>query len=967
MSLLYPHNQKAYEQLCTMLEEEHKACIIHPTGTGKSFIGFQYAAEHPNQRVLWLAPSQYIFQTQKENWRKGGGSDLDNITFHTYAKLLAMPEEEMQSLRPDVFCLDEYHRAGAERWSESLGKLIDLYPSAYLIGLTATNIRYLDGQRDMAQELFDGHIASEMSLGEAIVRGILPAPKYVLSIFKYKDDLAKYELRARKAKSKATRDAAEEILEKLRRALENAIGLDVLFEKHMADRAGKYLVFCANYEHMQEMMAFVPEWFAKVDPHPHVYSAYSDDPSTSVTFADFKADGSEHLKLLFCIDMLNEGIHVDDVSGVILLRPTISPIIYKQQIGRALSSSSTRTPVIFDIVLNIENLYSIGSIEEEMEVAISYYRELGLGDEITDSFEIVDEVHDCLELFDRLNETLTTSWDIMYGVARKYWEENGDLNVPKRHVTEEGYSLGPWLETQRRVRSGKDGGILTPERIRKLDALGMRWESYSDISWEKYYAAARQYWEEHGDLMVRVDYVTPDGVTLGNWIAGLRTSRKSGIRSAFLVPERIAALDELGMAWDVPDYLFERNFSAALNYYRTHGDLEVPAKYVDDNGIRLGVWLSAMRQRKRLGRLTYSPEQIERLNSLGMRWTNQHNTKWENGFEHAKEYVRAKHSLLVPPSYVSSDGFKLGDWVANQREKYRAGSLSDEQRVRLEEIGMPWELPSHWEVRYALAERYFQENGNLNVQANYIVDGVWLGRWLDEQKKKKDQLTPEQIERLDALGMNWTNRFDAAWDETLEEAKAWLERAGEIPKDAVSRRGNQLRKWFVENKRKAAQGKLSPERTEKINSIKIPEKKEINWLEAAADYQKEHGSLEVPPKYVTRDGLKLGDWIDNIRKDGREKLSNTDAEKLDALGMRWMNKFDREWEKAFRELEKFVAEHGNANMPFQYTTESGFDLERWLYEQRKRAAKDRLRKDRKEKLDRLAPDWQEQYARRAIG
>ena len=158
--------------------------------------------------------------------------------------------------------------------------------------------------------------------------------------------------------------------------------------------------------------------------------------------------------------------------------------------------------------------------------------------------------------------------------------------------------------------------------------------------------------------MIPVDYVTPDGVTLGNWIAGLRTSRKSGIRSAFLTPERITALDELGMAWDVPDYLFERNYASALSYYRTHGDLGVPAKYVDENGIRLGTWLNAMRQRKRQGRLSYTSEQIERLNALGMRWTNQHNTKWENGFEHAREYFNAKHSLLVPPSYVSSDGFK---------------------------------------------------------------------------------------------------------------------------------------------------------------------------------------------------------------------------------------------------------------------------------------------------------------------
>lgn len=75
--------------------------------------------------------------------------------------------------------------------------------------------------------------------------------------------------------------------------------------------------------------------------------------------------------------MLNEGVHVDDINGVILLRPTVSPIIYKQQIGRALSANKKTNPVIFDIVLNIENLYSISSIEEEMQVATAYYRIAG--------------------------------------------------------------------------------------------------------------------------------------------------------------------------------------------------------------------------------------------------------------------------------------------------------------------------------------------------------------------------------------------------------------------------------------------------------------------------------------------------------------------------------------------------------------------------------------------------------------
>ncbi|HQM02996.1 MAG TPA: helicase-related protein, partial [Ruminococcus flavefaciens] len=143
----------------------------------------------------------------------------------------------------------------------------------------------------------------------------------------------------------------------------------------MTDRSGKYIVFCANLEHMQDMMDKAKEWFRKVDKKPHIYSVYSDDPTASKSFAEFKNDNDDtHLKLLYCIDALNEGVHVPDISGVILLRPTISPIIYKQQIGRALSASKSRNPVIFDIVNNIENLYSIDAIEEEMQVAINYYR-----------------------------------------------------------------------------------------------------------------------------------------------------------------------------------------------------------------------------------------------------------------------------------------------------------------------------------------------------------------------------------------------------------------------------------------------------------------------------------------------------------------------------------------------------------------------------------------------------------------
>ena len=176
-------------------------------------------------------------------------------------------------------------------------------------------------------------------------------------------------------------------------------------------------MFCANKEHMDEIVSHVPEWFAGVNPNVVVYQAYSDDPNTDKAFADFKTDTGDRLKLLFCIDMLNEGVHVEGISGVILFRPTISPIIYKQQIGR---------------------LDSIGMV------------------------------------WGNRNDR---QWNQGYQEAKRYFEAHGDLRVPVNYVSPEGYALGKWVKRQRytRLNPEKSGAVLTEERIAKLDAIGMIW------------------------------------------------------------------------------------------------------------------------------------------------------------------------------------------------------------------------------------------------------------------------------------------------------------------------------------------------------------------------------------------------------------------------------------------------------------------------------------------------------------
>lgn len=755
---LFAHNLTAYEAAIEMLAETGKAVIIHPTGTGKSFIAFKLCEDNPESRVLWLSPSEYIYKTQIENLKATGADEPENILFYTYAKLMYMGENEIAAIKPDYIVLDEFHRCGAEMWGKGVQAVLNAYSNVPVLGLSATNIRYLDNQRDMADELFGGNVASEMSLGEAIVRGILNPPKYVLSVFQYKKDLEKYERRVKRAKNKAVRDEGEKYLEALRRALEKADGLAQIFNKHIPDRNGKYIVFCANVEHLNEMASHVEEWFGGIDEEPHVYRAYSDDPETSKAFDGFKKDDSGHLKLLFCIDMLNEGVHVEDISGVILLRPTVSPIIYKQQIGRALSASKSTNAVIFDIVMNIDNLYSIGTIQDEMQVVMTYYRERGFENEIVNErFDVIDEVRDCVELFGKLNDTLVASWDYMFGEAKKYYEQYGNLEVQRRYKTSQGYSLGSWIMTQRKVRKGEQFGILGEDRIKKLDSIGMVWESSKDLSWKKNYEAAKEYYAEHGDLKVPAQYVK-NGIKLGGWIANLRTYRKNGVQSNYLTEERIKSLDEIGMIWDVFDTLWERNLGAAKEYYEEHGNLDVPADYVTKDGIKLGMWINNVRNAKNgyIHGRNITEEQERALDGLSMLWQTKHDRAWERGYAYAKEYYAERGSLDVPTMFKTSDGFQLGKWIYRQRTN---GKLSAERRAALSAMGMVWDKSDGWDMRYSLAKQYFEKHGNLKMSGDYVVNGVWLYKWINEQRlilagrRKGKDLSQEKIIKLAEIGI----------------------------------------------------------------------------------------------------------------------------------------------------------------------------------------------------------------------
>ena len=380
------------------------------------------------------------------------------------------------------------------------------------------------------------YIASEMTLGEAVVRGILPTPKYVTTVYQYQKALAKYQVRVDNLRAPGIQDVNQKYLDALRRALEQEDGLDKVFEHHITNKCGKYIVFCTNKDHMDEMVSHVPEWFARVNPNVTVYEAYSDDPGTDKAFADFKTDTSDRLKLLFCIDVLNEGVRVEGISGVILFRPTISPIIYKQQIGQTLTAGDNTTPLILDVVNNFEGLTNISGLQSKMQEAVHRLYTNGEGDKIvTERFEVVEQVHDCRVPFERLDSVgmewgnrNDAAWERGLEEAQKFREQFGNLQVPVAYASPEGYAFGKWVRRQQYAYRNPENSnaILSQERIELMDAIGMQWEKPD--AWQHRYEQAQEYKRVHGNLEIPEKYKTTDGIRLSRWAYNQKRLLQSG-------------------------------------------------------------------------------------------------------------------------------------------------------------------------------------------------------------------------------------------------------------------------------------------------------------------------------------------------------------------------------------------------------------------------------------------------------
>lgn len=715
---LYPHNQTAFENLCAMLQKERRGAVIQPTGTGKSFIALALITKNPKSTFLYLAPSVYIFRQLLRH----AEDELGNTCMLTYQKLCQMSEEELSELAPDYIILDEFHRCGADEWGSAVYSLLSHAKNAMLVGFTATPIRYLDriGVRNMAEELFGKCVAHYYSLRQAIADHILSAPKYVLC-----DILIDDKLKAREAalryfmRSGREYGTAAQLLEDMRRNLAQADGVEEIFGKYLPHRHAKLIVFCRNLNHIQQAQSDMRHWLREIGPM-RCYSCRSDDGVADAELLAFIQDTAEDaLRLLFCVDMLNEGLHVGDLDGVVMLRPTVSPTVYLQQIGRCLAAGPGKNscPVIFDLVNN----HRSAKIERNDDILLQIggwsVSSSCRSDRSTYPFALgacETQFETLLEKFDHILSR-NGRWEYLFSILQDYVQQYGAY--PKHRETCQGVAIGYWLFHQ--VDAFRIG-TLPASRADALSSLP-GWDDYVQnrhkLNKKRYgnqnqYESQRKRWYQSLHRLEEYlqshngNYPTSCEGSIYFWCYHYAKLYRSGqlpsdIKTAL---ERLPLWDEyIKRNQNCSNQHRERQLSLPLAakllaQYTAEHNGKNPSEHEIVAGYRLGKRVNAYRVQRKQNKLSAKAQQM--LEEAGIIWVVHEKSKprsFEEYYEELSRYHAKEGHIVVPQSYVTPDTkCKLGVFIQRMRlayKGYRGYHITPEQIQMLNALGMVWSVP----------------------------------------------------------------------------------------------------------------------------------------------------------------------------------------------------------------------------------------------------------------------------------
>ena len=385
--MLYTHNQEVYKNLCNALETQNKVMVLACTGHGKTYI-VKELLENTMADALVLCTGKEI----KNNW-ESLASNVTAITYHGFSRMTNPPEYP-------VVVIDEAHHSGSPVWGKKIKAYMDQHPSTKFIGLTADAHRYSDGGRDMTKELFGGNAVYGLTLSEAISQNVLPSFKYVCAWIQV--EAALKDIQRKKASRGVQNAVLDKLISRLQYTVENTSNITRILREHMPAGKRKGILFVDSIDSIKEGVELAKANFSS--PVWAIHSKQSD----IINQDNRKAFDNAEEGWLVTVNKVNEGLHLNSVNTIIMLRRTQSPTVFFQQLGRAMSTDNLgQNVVVFDFVGNHKTLKTI---------AVEPGKFFGFGEERQETGNRLPQVivdsytQEALALLERIEDSLQHFW-----------------------------------------------------------------------------------------------------------------------------------------------------------------------------------------------------------------------------------------------------------------------------------------------------------------------------------------------------------------------------------------------------------------------------------------------------------------------------------------------------------------------------------------------------------------------------
>ena len=529
---------------------------------------------------------------------------------------------------------------------------------------------------------------------------------------------------------------------------------------------------------------------------------------------------------------LTEGVDVPAVDMVAFVDPRKSKIDIAQAAGRAMRQSKATNKKLGYIVVPLFIEQKKGETEAEAFTRAGFD-------------EVAEVLGAMLESDDDLVDTIKEMQE-----ARG----RGDKFNP-RQLHDKIEVIGPTINLDKLTQSID---------VEILERLG--------TSWDKSYGILQKFSKREGHCRVPQRHLE-DGRTLGLWVGTQRQNR------AELSPERIRRLDSLAFNWELRSKQWEKGYELLKRFHAREGHCRIMGSLIVD-GLNLTQWV----RNKRFFKDRLTTEQIKGLDSLDFIWKPQ-TEQWDEAFAALQKFkIREGHCRA--PKGFKEDGVSLGRWVNKQRT--RKNQLTAKQIGRLNLIGFTWSMHTEqWEEAFKELEKFKMNSGHCRVPYKLVVGGMALGTWVNLQRQKRDELSKDQIKRLDFIGFCWNTRIDQ-WDEAFAALEKFKIRTGNcrVPR-GLNEGGVSLGSWVTTQRR--IKSKLTLDRIKRLESVGFCWDPFIEQWENAFTMLKEYNSREghcrVPQKLVV-DGIRIGSWV-NTQRQNKNSLTKERVQRLNSLGFIW--------------------------------------------------------------------------------